>query len=187
LALTGLASAQTASADQLRGIARDAYQYAFPIVLMDATMRQTTAVPNATAVKGRAPINQFAYFREYPAADAKDVVRFNFDTLYSFAWADLSKGPLVLSVPDTGGRFYLVPALDMWTDIFASVGSRTTGTKVGHFAYVPPGWKGKLPAGVQRIDTPTSMIWIMGRVQTNGPSDYANVHKIQDGLKLTPA
>lgn len=186
LALTGLASAQTASADQLRGIVRDAFQYAFPIVLMDTTMRQTTAVPNATAVKGRAPINQFAYFREYPAADAKDVVRFNFDTLYSFAWVDLSKGPLVLSVPDTGGRFYLVPSLDMWTDVFASVGSRTTGTKAGHFAYVPPGWKGKLPAGVQRIDTSTSMIWIMGRVQTNGPSDYANVHKIQDGLKLTP-
>lgn len=186
LVLASHASAQAPSEQNVREIAREAFQYAYPIVLMDATMRQTTAVPNATAVRGRAPINQFAYFRTYPAADAKDVVRFNFDTLYSFAWADLSKGPMVLSVPDAGGRYYLVPSLDMWTDVFASVGSRTTGTKAGHFAYVAPGWKGKLPAGVQRIEAPTSMIWIMGRVQTNGPSDYTNVHKIQDGLKLTP-
>ena len=91
-AVTGVASAQSTSSS-LKDIARDAYLYAYPIVLMDMTMRQTTAVPNATAVTGRAPINQFAYFRSYPAADARDVVRFNFDTLYSFAWADLSVCP----------------------------------------------------------------------------------------------
>ena len=184
--LLGSASAQDTSEVNAREIAREAYQYAYPIVLMDATMRQSTAVPDATSVHGRAPINQFAYFRTYPAADAKDVVRFNFDTLYSFAWIDLGKGPIILSVPDTGGRFYLVPTLDMWTDVFSSLGSRTTGTGAGNFAYVPPGWQGNLPEGVQRIDAPTSTIWAMGRVQTNGPSDYENVHKIQDGLKLTP-
>jgi hypothetical protein len=178
--------AEARSEQKIQEISRELYQYAYPIVLMDVTMRQTSAVPNATAVTGRAPINQFAYFRTYPAADARDVVRFNFDTLYSFAWADLSKGPIILSVPDTGGRLYLVPSLDMWTDVFASVGSRTTGTAAGNFAYVPPGWQGDLPQGVVRIDTPTSMIWIMGRIQTNGPSDYDNVHKIQDRLKLTP-
>ncbi len=178
--------ADAASEQELRDLVRDVFTYAYPIVLMDATMRQSTAVPTATSVNGRAPINQFAYFRSYPPADAKDVVRFNFDTLYSFAWVDLSKGPIVLSVPDTGGRYYLVPTLDMWTDIFSSLGSRTTGTKAGNFAYVPPGWKGKLPAGVQRIEAPTSMFWMMARVQTNGPSDYDNVHKVQDGLKLTP-
>lgn len=184
-AVTGR-QAEVLSEQKLREIARDAYKYAYPIVLMDMTMRQSTAVSNATSVHGRAPLNQFAYFRTYPAADARDVVRFNFDTLYSFAWADLSKGPLILSVPDTDGRYYLVPSLDMWTDVFASVGSRTTGTAAGNFAYVPPGWQGSLPEGVPRIDAPTSMIWIMGRVQTNGPADYDNVHNIQDGLKLTP-
>lgn len=183
---TATSSSAQLSEQKVQEIAREVYQYAYPIVLMDATMRQATAVPDATSVHGRAPINQFAYFRTYPAADAKDVVRFNFDTLYSFAWADLSKGPVIMSVPDTGGRFYLVPSLDMWTDVFASVGSRTTGTAAGNFAYVAPGWQGELPEGVQRIDAPTSMIWIMGRIQTNGPSDYDNVHKVQDGLKLTP-
>lgn len=186
LALAGPASAQSAPERNVREIAKEVYQYAYPIVLMDATMRQSTAVPNATTVAGRAPVNQFAYFRSYPAADAKDVVRFNFDTLYSFAWVDLSNGPMILSVPDTDGRYYLVPTLDMWTDVFSSIGSRTTGTAAGHFAYVPPGWQGTLPEDVARINAPTSTIWVMGRVQTNGPSDYDNVHKIQDGLKLTP-
>jgi hypothetical protein len=74
----------------------------------------------------------------------------------------------------------------MWTDVFASVGSRTTGTQAGNYAYVPAGWHGKLPAGVQRIDAPTSMIWLMGRTKTDGPDDYDNVRRIQDGLKLTP-
>ncbi|NGN43499.1 DUF1254 domain-containing protein [Mesorhizobium sp. CGMCC 1.15528] len=180
------AQVEALSEQKVQEIAREVFQYAYPIVLMDATMRQTTAVPDATSVHGRAPINQFAYFRTYPAADAKDVVRFNFDTLYSFAWLDLSKGPIVLSVPDTGGRFYLIPTLDMWTDVFSSLGSRTTGTGAGNFAYVAPSWQGDLPEGVQRIEAPTSTIWMMGRVQTNGPSDYENVHKVQDGLKLTP-
>lgn len=173
-------------AQEAREIAREVYYYAYPIVLMDVTMRQTTNVPNVSAVPGRAPINQFAYFRTYPKADARDVVRFNFDTLYSLAWVDLSSGPIILSVPDTHARYYLVPSLDMWTDVFCSLGSRTTGTKAGNFAYVPPGWHGTLPDGVQKIEAPTSMFWVMGRVQTNGPSDYDNVHKIQDGLKLTP-
>jgi hypothetical protein len=172
--------------EKASALIKDAYTYAYPIVLMDITRQQTTNVPNANAVPMRAPINQFAHFRSYPQADSRDVVRFNFDTLYSFAWIDLSQGPMILSVPDTNGRYYLVPTLDMWTDVFASVGSRTTGTKAGHYAYVPPGWTGSLPEGVLKIQAPTSIIWMMGRTQTNGPSDYDNVHKIQDSLKLTP-
>ncbi|HEY4417234.1 MAG TPA: DUF1254 domain-containing protein [Verrucomicrobiae bacterium] len=174
------------TADEVQALARDIYYYAYPIVLMDVTMRQVTAVSNSTSLYGLAPINQFAYFRTYPDADSKDIVRFNFDTLYSLAWLDLSQGPMILSVPDTGHRYYLVPTLDMWSDTFSSLGSRTTGTQAGNYAFVPPGWHGKLPAGIMRIEAPTSLIWMMGRIQTDGPSDYDNVHKVQDGLKLTP-
>lgn len=182
----GASATDATQADAEKALALELYEFAFPIVLMDLTMQQATNVPNASAVPMRAPVNQFAHFRSYPPADARDVVRFNFDTLYSFAWLDVSKEPVILTVPDTGGRYYLVPTLDMWTDVFSSLGSRTTGTKAGHFAYVAPGWRGTLPPGVQKIVAPTPVVWMVGRTQTNGPSDYDNVHKVQDGLKLTP-
>lgn len=173
-------------ADELYALARDAYLYAYPIVMMDVTMRQATNVADATTVNMRAPVNQFAHVRAYPAAHEKDVVRFNFDTLYSFAWLDLSQEPMVLSVPDTQGRYYLLPMLDMWTDVFAVVGSRTTGTQAGTYGITPPGWQGTLPEGVTQIVAPTPTVWIIGRTQTNGPADYGRVHQIQDGYQLTP-
>jgi len=76
--------------------------------------------------------------------------------------------------------------MDMWTDVFASLGKRTTGTKAGHFAILPPGWKGDLPKGVERIEAPTPYVWIIGRTQTNGPKDYVAVRKVQDGYTITP-
>lgn len=189
---TEMAAAQTAQSqsalkpDQLYSIARDAYLFAYPLVTMDATMHQATNVPDSGAVVMRAPINQFAHVRTYPDADERDVVRWNFDTLYSLAWADVSREPIVLSVPDTEGRYYLLQMLDMWSDVFSVVGARTTGTKPGNYAIVPVGWSGELPAGVHKIVAPTSTFWILGRTQTNGPADYGNVHEVQDGYTLTP-
>jgi hypothetical protein len=92
---------------------------------------------------------------------------------------------MIVSVPDSGGLYYLLPMLDMWTDVFASPGWRTTGTKAGHYAYVPPGWQGTLPKGVTRIDVPTPYGWIIGRTKASVKT-YDTVHKFQDGLKVTP-
>lgn len=178
--------AQGISDKEAYEIARDAYVYAYPIVTMDVSMHQSTNVPDAKTVALRAPINQFAHARTYPRTEDRDVVRYNFDTLYSPVWLDLAREPIILSVPDTAGRYYLLPMYDMWTDVFSVVGSRTTGTRAGNFALAAPGWKGKLPSGVTKIEAPTSTIWILGRTQTNGPADYDAVHKIQDSYKLTP-
>ncbi len=122
-------------------------------------------------------------------------MRPNFDTLYSVAWLDLSKEPMVVSAPDTHGRYYLLPMLDMWTDVFASPGWRTTGTQAGNFVVTPPGWPPtartvhtelRLPQDAQWIEATTPYVWIIGRTKTEGPSDYDAVHKIQAGYKITP-
>jgi hypothetical protein len=187
IGLGATAVAQTAlSPDETYALVRDAYLFAYPIVSMDVTMRQATNVPDAVTVNLRAPVNQFAHARAYPKADEKDVVRYNFDTLYSMAWLDLSSEPIILSVPDTQGRYYLLPMLDMWSDVFSVIGSRTTGTKAANYAIVSPNWNGALPQGVEKIVAPTPIIWILGRTKTDGPADYDNVHKVQDGYKLTP-
>jgi hypothetical protein len=141
---------------------------------------------NHGANVGRAPANTFSHVRAFPDADFRAVVRPNFDTLYSSAWFDVSEEPQVVSMPDTAGRFYLLPMLDMWTDAFASPGWRTTGTGEQHWAIVPSGWSGELPDGVGRIEAPTTDGWLIGRIQTNGPDDYANVHAIQDQMRITP-
>ena len=184
LTTPGIAS-PALSEQEANEIGVNAYLYFYPLVTMDVTRRQMTNIESGK-MPGYGPANEFANVREYPTADMKVVIRPNFDTLYSIAWLDLVKEPIILSVPATAERYYLMPLLDMWTDAFAVPGKRTTGTQAGDYAVVPHGWKGKLPKGVQRIDAPTPQVWAIGRTQTNGPEDYAAVHKVQDGFKLTP-
>jgi|ERR1700722_4272889 len=156
----------------------------YPLVLMDLTRKQLTNIDQREAGKG--PMNKFVNLPAYPPADFKGVVRANFDTLYSIAWLDLTKEPLVVSAADTNGRYYLLPMLDMWSDVFASPGWRTTGTKAGNFLVTPSGWSGKVPEGFAHISAPTPYVWIIGRTKTDGPPDYDAVHKIQDGYQVTP-
>jgi hypothetical protein len=163
----------------------EAYLYLYPLVTMEVSRRQVTNVA-AGQLPGRAPVGQFAHIPAFPAADFKAVVRPNFDTLYSSAWLDLSSGPVILSAPDTGGRYYLLPVYDMWTDVFAAPGWRTTGTGEQHHALIPPGWSGSLPAAVTPVKAPTSTVWVIGRTQANGPADYEAVHQVQAGYAVIP-
>jgi len=177
--------AQSAVTEQeAQSIARDAYVYFYPLVTMDVTRKQLTNVEPGKGVG--APMNALFSFPAFPTADMRQVVRPNFDTLYTAGYLDLTKEPMVVSVPDTGGRYYLLPMLDMWTDVFASPGWRTTGTQAGNFLVTPRGWSGTVPAGFTPIEAPTPYVWIIGRTKTDGPPDYDAVHKIQAGYKVTP-
>jgi hypothetical protein len=178
-------SAPALTEEQARAIAVDAYVYFYPLVTMDVTRKQFTNIEPGKEF-GKGPMNMFVSVPAYPPADFKGVVRSNFDTLYSVAWLDLTKEPLVVSVPDTAGRYYLLPMLDMWTDVFASPGWRTTGTQARNFLVTPPDWSGKVLEGCTRIAAPTAYVWIIGRTKTDGPPDYDAVNKIQAGLKVTP-
>jgi hypothetical protein len=189
LPLGAPAIAQTAAPavteEEAKNIAVEAYLYFYPLVTMDLTRKQLiNTKAEAGGIGG--PMNSFNNVAAFPTADMKAVVRPNFDTLYSSAWVDLTREPMVVSAPDTNGRYYLLPMLDMWTDVFASPGWRTTGTQAANFVLVPPGWKGDVPANFTRIDAPTPYVWIIGRTKTDGPADYPAVHAIQAGFKITP-
>jgi hypothetical protein len=174
----------TKARGELRQIAAEAFIYTYPLVLMDIT-RRVAINYKAGERPGFGPTNLFTHMRAFPPGNFREVVRPNFDTLYSTAWLDLTKEPVIVSAPDTQGRYYMLPMLDMWSDAIAVPGKRTSGTEAAHFAVTGAGWKGKLPKGVARIPSPTPYVWIIGRTQTNGPQDYAAVHKVQDGYRAT--
>lgn len=169
---------------EAHAIGVDAYIYFYPLISMDITRKQSTNIEPGKEF-GKGPMNTFVNVPEFPPANLKLVVRVNFDTLYSIAWLDLTKEPVVVSAPDTSGRFYLLPILDMWTDVFASPGWRTTGTQAGNFLVTPAGWNAAVPDGMTRISAPTPYVWVIGRTKTDGPPDYEAVHKIQAGYKVT--
>ncbi|WP_404995032.1 DUF1254 domain-containing protein [Cupriavidus pauculus] len=171
------AAEQPPSDQAMKTLSAEVFTYGYPLVLMDVTREVMTA---------NVPVNTFSHKRAFPDASFTDVVSPNADTLYSMAWLDLSKEPLVMSVPDTAGRYYVMQMLDAWTNVFAAPGKRTTGTRRGAYAIVGPGWEGTLPKGVKEIRSPTNMVWVIGRIQTNGKQDYANVHRLQDQFKLVP-
>lgn len=186
LVLTTTAGAQSLSDQEAYEIAKDAYVYAYPAVLTYLTAVQTTNYAAPTGIPTQAPFNQFSHAREIPPADFRSVVRPNVDTLYSPAVLDLGREPLVLSVPATD-RYFMLPMMSLWTDIYAVPGSRTTGRGVArNFLLVSPHWQGTAPAGLEIIRSPTRFTDIVGRTQVNGPADYDAVHKVQAGYKLTP-
>jgi hypothetical protein len=133
-----------------------------------------------------APATQFVHVPAFPDDPFEAVVSPNAETLSSSTWLDLAREPVVLSLPDTQGRDSLMPMLDAWTNVFTSPGARTTGTGKRDFAVVGPFWQGTVPAGVQEIRSPTNMVWIIGRTQTNGASDDDVVHSLQAQYRLTP-
>jgi hypothetical protein len=115
----------------------------------------------------------------------RTVVLPNHDTTYTVGRVQLAGGPRVIDVPDTGGRYYVIQLLDAYSNTFAYVGRRTTGTRPGSYAVVPPGYKGTLPAGVKRIQSPTNLIWVLGRTLVNDQADMPAVAELMRGYRIT--
>jgi hypothetical protein len=132
-------------------------------------------------------MGQIIKLREYPNASFRDVTAPNADTLYTTAFFDVGSEPWVLSIPDMKGRYALFPMLDGWTTVFQVPGKRTTGTAAQTYAITGPAWKGTLPQGVREYKSPTSLVWLLGRIYCTGtPEDYKAVHELQDQCKLVP-
>lgn len=162
----------------------EAYIWGYPLVITAATTLVVTdtdkPLPNA-----HAPVNAFGHVTKLFTAKDTDVVSSNVDTVYSSAFVDLKQGAALVSVPDTGDRYYSLMLEDAYTNVFGYIGSRATGNKAGQYLITAPGWEGKQPQGVDKvIESPTPLVWIIGRTLVDGQSDLPNVHAVQEGYKL---
>ena len=111
----------------------------------------------------------------------------NRDTLYVAGWLDLSKGPLVLHVPNFSGRYYSVQFTDPSKSInFAYVGTRTTGTKAGDHLIAGPGWKGAVPQGMTQISSPNNSVLVFGRILVYSDNDLPTAYGLAKQILLTP-
>lgn len=154
--------------DDLQQLANDTYIYVYPLVTMDMTKDVMTNVDKFNGIRG--PINQFA--------NSTDV---------SNAWVDLSKEPYVLHVPDENGRYYILRILDAWTNVIASIGTKTTGTNAQNFVLIGPNWKGINPKGLKIIKSPTNLVWITGKTSSSGTAeDDKQMRELQSQYNLTP-
>ncbi|MEW1611569.1 MULTISPECIES: DUF1254 domain-containing protein [unclassified Streptomyces] len=165
-------------------LAAEAYVYGYPLVYDLAMVG--TSLREGFGTSAAAPFNRFAH-SGHLADHRTEFVSVNNDTVYSIAQLDLSGGPLRLHVPDSGGAYYVLQFVDAWTNNFAYLGRRATGTGEGEWLIVPPGWSGSVPDGVRGVvDAPTSVVTFAGRYACDGSDDLPRVRALQELLTLTP-
>lgn len=172
-----------AASDDLTRLAAEAYIYGYPLVF-DTAMVERCTTDGFGAIPA-APPNTFGHATE-PATPRDDFVSINNDTLYSIAQLDLSDGPLFLHVPDTADAYYVLQFVDLWTNNFAYVGRRATGTAASTYLITPPHWIGSVPDATPVINAPTTRVSIVGRFACDGPDDAARVAGLQKQLTLSP-
>jgi hypothetical protein len=167
----------------LESLASDAFFYGYPLVAdLDEVVR---FVQHGMGSAPAAPFNVFSHARTL-AGPEDTFVTINNDTVYSMAQFDLGVGPLRLDVPDSAGRYYVLQFIDAWTNNFAYVGKRASGTAAGTYLLTPPGWEGRVPDGVREINFPTRVASLLGRWACSGEDDLPAVHVLQDRLALRP-
>ncbi|HEY2384236.1 MAG TPA: DUF1254 domain-containing protein [Terriglobia bacterium] len=169
--------------EDIQGLAEEVYVYGYPALLLDTMRRMHTAFPFPTA-EG-APINHFWHSRFLPHLHLKRPLRPHADSLSSTAWVDVSREPVIVSIPATD-RYYLLSIFSAWGDIFEAISTRTGGMGGLRAALVGPRWKGRLPDGVSSLVTSSNIVWINGRVQMTGAEDLQLAHHVQDQFALTP-
>ena len=177
LVLVSLLAALLLAMKDKIALGAEAYLYGYPLIMME-----TTRVQSAKYI---GPENQLRLVRQFPNAQFKDVVRPNVDTLYTTAFISMKEGPWVFEMPANDKRYELMPFMDAWTHVFASPGTRTSGHQGATYLLVGPQWDGQVPKGMTLLKSPTDMVWLIGRTQTNGTADFATVHELQNRLRLS--
>jgi hypothetical protein len=163
--------------------AAEVYIYGYPLVY--DLQEVANFVEGAGSFPVQAPYNSFGYARRLLGPETKFVSPNN-DTLYVIAMMDVRQGPVVLHVPDTHDRYYVLQFIDAWSNNFAYIGRRATGTAEASFLLTDPAYDGPVPDGMTVLQAPTGVFTIGGRVQVDGDADLPAVHALQDQFTLTP-
>ncbi len=182
-ASAGVAGTQSPQYQRALQLGVQAYVYGYPLLDTNRVFLTSTSV-NVPNGKGGGPVNVFSDFRRLTDPSDKTVVAPNHDTLYSMSWLDLTRQPVVLHMPVVKHRFVVFELVDPYTTNFALIGS--VGFGPGDYAIVPPGWHGKLPRGVQRVNSPYTRVWVIGRTYIANAADTPNVVRIQNRYAITP-
>ena len=159
-----------------------AYRYALPVFEI-ARLRYHLVYDSANP--HRVPVNTLVHSRNLADHTSRWVTTPNNDTLYSSASLDLARGPVRIDVPDFGARYYSIALMDMFTNNFAYIGSRATGSRPGSFLVAGPNWHGKAATGAKLIRSPTNVVQLLVRILVDGPDDLSAVHGLQDAIRLT--
>ncbi|MGA8614822.1 MAG: DUF1254 domain-containing protein [Xanthobacteraceae bacterium] len=169
-------------ASWVSALALQAATYAAPIVAMYNLRDSTSVGPHAKVPPN--DIWRIEHIASPEVAAQAGYVTPNVNVIYGFGFMDLGQQPIILSAPDSEGRYYMVEICDMWANAFAYVGGMATGYKGGTFALVGPGWQGKLPAGVKRIDCPTRWVELQPRVHVKNAADLSAAQKVLRGITV---
>ncbi|KRC23237.1 DUF1254 domain-containing protein [Acidovorax sp. Root217] len=173
------------------GNARAAVQQTLPLFEMMRMRAATTARRHPVlgfASDDRAShmrwVNHFTHTHRRIGPEDREVVSPNNDTVFSNAWLDLSRGPVLIDTPDMGERYWTLGLLDAWTNPFAYVGRRTTGNRRQRTLVHGPAWHGPVPDGVDNvIAAPGEDVWVIGRLLVDDhPDDLEQAAALQRGI-----
>lgn len=176
-------SIATPDLTEARKLGHDAFVFGFPLLLMAGAMRGANG---SISPKGATPANCFAHAPRFPGPDFRAIVGAHPETLYSVAWLDLSSGPVALKMPDVESRYYLLPLLDAWGNLFASLGPRTGMPGDGGYVITGPGWSGELPEGLLHLRAPTRHAWAICHLHVDKHDDLESARVIQHALEIVP-
>lgn len=176
------------TSDKPEDIATLAYVWGYPLINMERSFNYFTSPGTiAKGISFSSPVNYISFSRELINASSKDAVSPNADTLYGYAWLDLTKEPVIIKVPPIeSDRYSLFQFMDAYTNDYAYLGTRASSPEGGTFWIAGPSWNGTAPSGMTKIWSPTNLVYIFNRILIKGPSDASNVHAIQDQIKVMP-
>jgi hypothetical protein len=119
--------------------------------------------------------------------DAAEVYVYGYPLVYDLKEvASFVEGGGSLPMQAPYNRYYVLQFIDAWTNNFAYIGRRATGTAEAGYLLTDRDYDGPVPVGMRVVAAPTGVSTIVGRVQLNGEADLPAVHALQDQFTVTP-